>query len=460
MSNNSAQKIEIQTNDIMQQIRDRIKESAAKLEDVLPVRKHAALENSNTSKGGELIQSEDLRYLNTEYSYPFRADPNLSVVTHRSGPLGKIIVRIKKILIALIWQPIRDQLLSQMKQYQEHQVRYLNQTARYIDERDAAIFWELVKKIDVDSERMDILMRECRATLHSFQENQNQEIVKTQKLLQAINNQMQQQAQAIATTEKVAKSAEATFHKLAILPKPPIAQEQDFPDPTYVVFENRFRGSEEEIRERLGFYQKLFAECKGSILDIGCGRGELLKLFQEKNIESYGVDMDDAMVRLAREKGVKAELGDGIKHLASLKDNSLSGVVAIQVVEHLPLKVLQSLLAQAHRVVAPGGLVAFETINPRSITALSSNYFRDPTHVFPVHPDTLQHLAVAAGFSDSKIEELSLMPDAVKLIPIEPQAYMTPQWQNTISQMNHNVQQLNSLLYGAQDYCLIARKTI
>ena len=47
----------------------------------------------------------------------------------------------------------------------------------------------------------------------------------------------------------------------------------------YVGFEDRFRGSEDEIRARLEFYVPLFAGA-ADVLDIGCGRGEFLDLLR------------------------------------------------------------------------------------------------------------------------------------------------------------------------------------
>jgi SAM-dependent methyltransferase len=456
----AAEKMPTETTlEFMERIRHRIRENAAKLDDVLPIRKQASLESGSGLKPGALAFSEDLRYLNAEHSFPTRCHPARSVTSHRAGLIGKIITKAKRKVLSMVWSALEQELLIKWREYQAHLVRQLNLTATYVDERDAAIFWDLVRKIDADSERLDLLMREARGTLHTFQGQQNAHETEHHRALQQIQNSVHSLSARIETVEKVARGVEATFQRLASPPSVPPAQEVAIPDPRYVVFENRFRGSEAEIRERLAMYVELLAGSKFPVLDIGCGRGELLALLTERGVRGYGVDMDQAMAALAVEKGLNVQLGDGIAHLASLPDNALGGIVAIQVVEHLPVKTLLALLDQAYRVLSPGGVLALETINPRSVSALYSNYFRDPTHVFPVHPDTLQHLAVSAGFQLTELRELSPMPDSVKLLPLDPMPFMTPQWKDVMARMNHNVSQLNGLLYGAQDYCLIARKT-
>jgi O-antigen chain-terminating methyltransferase len=456
----AAERIPTETTlEFMERIRNRIRDNAAKLDDVLPIRKQASLESGNGLKPGALAFSEDLRYLNAEHSFPTRCHPARGVKSHRGGLIGRAITAVKRKALSMVWSALEQELLVKWREYQAHLVRQLNLTATYVDERDAAIFWDLVRKIDADSERLDLLMREARGTLHTFQEHQNAHETEHRRALQQIQNAVHSLGSRLETVEKVARGVEATFQRLSSPPSVPPAREATIPDPRYVVFENRFRGSEAEIRERLTMYVELLSGSTLPVLDIGCGRGELLALLAEQKVTAYGVDMDSAMAALAVEKGLNVQLGDGIAHLASLADNSLGGIVAIQVVEHLPVKTLLAFLDQAYRVLAPGGVMAIETINPRSVSAMYSNYFRDPTHVFPVHPDTLEHLAVSAGFPSTELRELSPIPDSVKLLALEPMPFMTPQWKDVMARMNHNVSQLNGLLYGAQDYCLIARKS-
>lgn len=227
----------------------------------------------------------------------------------------------------------------------------------------------------------------------------------------------------------------------------------------YLLFENRFRGSEELVEKRLEFYLEHLRDLPGKLLEVGCGRGELLSLCAKNSIDAYGYEIDGGMVEhCSGVSGIEVEFGDGIKHLESLEDNSLGGLIATQVVEHLPLDTLRGFVKAAAKKVSPGGVVIFETINPGSLVALSQHYFRDPTHVSPLHPETLSFLMNIDGdFSSVDSHYLSLFEEGASLRPIESDWSMTPKFQFAVQQMNDNVAKLNSLLFGAADYAVIAK---
>ena len=150
--------------------------------------------------------------------------------------------------------------------------------------------------------------------------------------------------------------------------------------------------------------------------------------------------------------------GDGIKHLSGLEDNSLGGVIATQVIEHLPYEVLKELVSQAAKKVKPGGLVIFETINPNSMVALTQHYFRDPTHVAPLHPDTMKFMFDGTGgYSELEIKELEPFSEAALMSELDVEAHMTPRWAHSVQKLNQNFDKLNKLLFGHQDYAIIAR---
>jgi SAM-dependent methyltransferase len=212
-----------------------------------------------------------------------------------------------------------------------------------------------------------------------------------------------------------------------------------FPD--YFAFESRMRGSTDTVRER----QRVYVEdLRGSspVLDVGCGRGELLLLLRESGIEARGVDADADMVAFARGEGLDVEQADALAHLESLGDGSLGGVFAGQLVEHLPPPALVRLLELAARKLRPGGILVAETINPLSPLALRS-YFADLTHAQPLVPETLALLARQAGFRE--IETRFLNEPAERLsIPDDPL-------------LAENARRLNELLFGPLDYAVLAR---
>jgi len=168
--------------------------------------------------------------------------------------------------------------------------------------------------------------------------------------------------------------------------------------PDYFAFESRMRGSTELVRER----QRPYVEAlrgHGPVLDVGCGRGELLALLRDAGIEAGGVDADADMVAFARGEGLDVEQGDLLAHLEGRSDGSLGAVFAGQVVEHLPPPALVRFLELSHAKLRDDGVLIAETINPLSPLALR-NYFSDLTHAQPLVPETLAQLVRHAGFRD------------------------------------------------------------
>ena len=127
---------------------------------------------------------------------------------------------------------------------------------------------------------------------------------------------------------------------------------------------------------------------------------------QEVGIDCRGVDLDEGMLLACRELGLPVETKDAISCLKSLTDESLSVVTAFHLVEHLTFEQLQAVVAQAHRVLKPGGLLIMETPNPENIVVATRNFYLDPTHQRPIPPELLFFVAEFYGFARAKIVRL------------------------------------------------------
>ena len=214
--------------------------------------------------------------------------------------------------------------------------------------------------------------------------------------------------------------------------------------PDYFAFESRMRGSVEAIRERQRRYVDDFRG-RAPVLDIGCGRGELLALLREAGVEARGIDADADMVTYARGEGLDVEQADLIEHLDRVRERSLGGIFMGQVVEHLPAATLVRALTLAAAKLRPGGMLVAETINPLSPLALR-NYFADLTHAQPLVPETLELLARQAGFAETELRFLN-----------EPAERLTEPEDPVIAA---NVRRLNDLLFAPLDYALVARTAV
>ncbi len=225
----------------------------------------------------------------------------------------------------------------------------------------------------------------------------------------------------------------------------------------YVGFEDQFRGSQHDIRERLEAYVPLF---KGAsdVLDVGCGRGEFLDLLRENGISARGIDLNDEMAAVSRARGLDATAGDALSYLQAQSDGSLGGLFAAQVVEHLEPDYLIRFLDTAYHKLRPGSKVVLETINPACWFAFFSSYIRDITHERPLHPDTLQYLLRASGFQNVTVRYSAPYPDESKLQRVSGGVALTPGEAGIAGVMNDNVTKLNSLLFTYLDYAAIGER--
>jgi 2-polyprenyl-3-methyl-5-hydroxy-6-metoxy-1,4-benzoquinol methylase len=222
----------------------------------------------------------------------------------------------------------------------------------------------------------------------------------------------------------------------------------------YVGFEDRFRGSVDDIRARLSSYLPIF-ERGGPVLDVGCGRGELLDLFRDHGIQARGVDVNASMVEVCRERGHTAERAGALEYLQSIPERSLGGLIAIQVVEHLEPAYLVRVLDAAFQALRPGAPIVLETINPACWTAFFESFLRDFTHRWPLHPDTLAYLIRASGFGQVRIDFRSPSPDTDRLQPVLVPSDAPPGVITALETINGTIEKLNARLFGYQDYAAI-----
>jgi SAM-dependent methyltransferase len=222
--------------------------------------------------------------------------------------------------------------------------------------------------------------------------------------------------------------------------------------PDYFAFEARLRAPTAEVRERQRRYVDLLAG-HGPVLDLGCGRGELLALLRDAGIEASGVDADADMVAFARGEGLAVEQADALAYLEALAAGSLGALAALQLAEHLPPNALVALLDAAARTLRPGGLLLLETINPSSPAALR-NYFADLTHAQPLVPGTLELLVAGAGFVD--VEVVYVNEPGAKLGEVELPG--GEELDAARAALAANIRLLNETLFPPLDYVVVARR--
>ena len=212
----------------------------------------------------------------------------------------------------------------------------------------------------------------------------------------------------------------------------------DFQNVDWLKFAEKFRGSEPTVRERQQIYAARFHD-HAPVLDIGCGRGEMLEVFRGANIAARGIDLDEESIALSRTKGLDVERADLFAYLDSLADSSLGGAVSCQVVEHLPPQRLPEMIRLLQAKVRPGGLVAIETPNPESLAIFATHFYLDPTHRHPLPPALLCFYLEEAGFGGIDVVRLNPTVESMPSVADLPREF-------------------REQFFGALDYAVFARK--
>lgn len=228
-------------------------------------------------------------------------------------------------------------------------------------------------------------------------------------------------------------------------------------DDFYHDFEEKFRGSQDDIRNKQGVYIPIVQEHIGDwstakFIDLGSGRGEWLDILRDKGATDYiGIDLNARQNALCAERGHKVLQMDCIEYLKSQPENSVDVISGFQIIEHLCMPDLMELLRQSHRVLKPGGMILFETPNPCNLIVGANTFYIDPSHKRPLDPRMISFFAEWSGFTQVKYVDANSHPNSEKL---ECSVDLSQEVKDLIKQFND----IKWLLYGPQDYALIGVK--
>jgi O-antigen chain-terminating methyltransferase len=227
-------------------------------------------------------------------------------------------------------------------------------------------------------------------------------------------------------------------------------------DAYYLSFEDVFRGTREDIKQRAEVYlPTIRAAGAGTderpVIDVGCGRGELLELLKGNGLVARGVDQNQILIKQCRDSGFEVIEADAIDYLQSLSASSVGAITGLHIIEHIPFERLVRLFDECRRVLKPAGVVAFETPNPENLIVGACNFYYDPTHLHPLPPPVSKFLLEARGFVSVETKMLS-EHRAVEMLPRA--SADEPETQP----LNRVVDFINEHFAAAPDYAVIGYK--
>jgi O-antigen chain-terminating methyltransferase len=411
--------------EIMEQIRSRIEAkkkagqySPEELDRIERMTLEIQTEGSEPQEGDILYQLSQVNYL-----CDTRKLPELS--SHRQA-LGTLVSGVKKFFFKLT-EPYIQMVLKRQVEFNVELVRLINHLAldiRYRSSNQEKQLALLEKRWAEMTQSLEAIPQELRT-----QKNVFEEILSQLKAIKVSSEELGPELDKLQTKVR---------------------------EPEYVRFEDRHRGSLEDIKWKQKSYLGYFKN-KGTVLDIGCGRGEFLELLKEVLIPALGIDLNQEMIRQCQTKGLQAIHGDGLVYLKGVEDNSLGGIFLSQVIEHLQPEALRELVRVSLAKLVPGGVLLAETINPQCLTTFSGAFYLDLSHNNPIHPEAARFLWESLGFRQVDLLFVSPYPEEMKLK--EMVRRNDDSYEDEMARINNeNVTSLNALLYGYQDYAVLGYK--
>jgi SAM-dependent methyltransferase len=152
------------------------------------------------------------------------------------------------------------------------------------------------------------------------------------------------------------------------------------------------------------YLKELHLNGSGSMLDVGCGRGDLMHEFYGLGYKIRGLD-----ISLSSKEFCSPHLVDTINfenEKFPFKDGSFSFLYSKSVIEHLnnPLHTMK----ESYRVLERGGKAVFLT--PSWNHTCSTSFYIDHTHVTPFTLPSLRDALLMSGFKDVKVVYFTQLP--------------------------------------------------
>ncbi|MFT3978957.1 MAG: class I SAM-dependent methyltransferase [Ferruginibacter sp.] len=158
-------------------------------------------------------------------------------------------------------------------------------------------------------------------------------------------------------------------------------------------------------------YLKIISKIKpsGKVLEVGCGKGVLLKLLQDNGYQTFGIEPSPIGSKYAKEV-LHLDIDNNFLHESRFRNEKFDVIIVIDVVEHILN--IQPFLDDLKKVLSDGGLLFIGTGNIDSLNAriAGSNWFYYYTweHVSFFNVKKMDQVLTSKGFKNIHIRKTSL----------------------------------------------------
>jgi SAM-dependent methyltransferase len=152
-----------------------------------------------------------------------------------------------------------------------------------------------------------------------------------------------------------------------------------------------------------------FYKTKGTLLDIGCGTGDMLNAFSSIGFNCYGTDISQSCEKFCN--GIPFQAVDLLKDDLPYKSNSIDFIFSKSVIEHLSDPV--RLFKESYRVLKPGGVSII--MCPSWVHTNWGPFYVDYSHISPFTKPSLKDVMEMNEFKDVHVYHFYQLPHTWKL---------------------------------------------
>ena len=135
----------------------------------------------------------------------------------------------------------------------------------------------------------------------------------------------------------------------------------------------------------------------GPVVDLGCGRGELVRLLQADGFDAEGIDISPEQVALAHAAGVARVRQGDFRAILAAQPAHYAAVTATDLLEHLTKPEVLRAFDDVAAALAPGGIFVGRV--PNAVSPIGGHIQAgDFTHNTSFTAHSIRQLAAAARF--------------------------------------------------------------